>query len=120
MNKEIIRKLLEIQKKLDLENNGFPKNSCSLASKVVYDELGFLPYSGFVLVNNQVVKHSWNETSENEIIDLSLYQFNNQYPKIIYSSRKSIEGKWKYFFNKKNTSSLRKYIKNFDESFFKI
>lgn len=114
----IVKKLEEVHNKLE-QKPGFPKNSCSLAAKVVYERMGIPIFAGYVLTDTGPEKHSWNETEDSKIIDLSLYQFDKlNIPKIIYEDRKNLEGSWGYFVDEENTKRLRKYIENFNEDFF--
>lgn len=113
----IDKKLKMIQEKLILENPAFPKKMCSLSSKIVYDELGFLPVAGHVLTSQGVEKHSWNVDNEGKIIDLTLYQFGNA-DKIIYLNKDDLVDSWGYFESMESTEALRKYIKNFGKDFF--
>lgn len=115
----IVKKLEEIHGELE-KKPGFPDGSCSLAAKTVYEKTGILPVAGYVLTNTGPEKHSWNETEDSKIIDLSLYQFDKlNIPKVIYDDRKNLENSWGYFVDPENTERLRKYIQNFKESFFR-
>lgn len=115
---DIENKLIEIQNSLKDENPGFPKNMCSLSSKIVYDELGFLPVAGYVLTSRGLEKHSWNIDSKGKIIDLTLYQFDGVFDKIINSEKENLVDSWGYFENEGSTKALRKYIENFTNEFF--
>jgi hypothetical protein len=115
----INEKLIQIQNSLIKENPLFPKNMCSLSAKQVYDELGFLPVAGYVLTSQGFEKHSWNIDSNGKIIDLTLYQFGKNAGKIIYSNKDELIDSWGYFENKESTEFLRKYIQNFEKSFFR-
>ena len=111
---KIREELEKIQDILISENPGFPKKKCSLASKVVFEKLGFLPVSGFVLTSNGVEEHAWNVDSKGKIIDLTFYQFDSNAPKIIHSYLEDVCQDKGYFVNKKRTDFLRELISSYD------
>jgi len=113
----IVKKLEQVCDEL-VKRPGFPRDSCSLAAKVVYEKTGIPAFAGYVLTNTGPEKHSWNETKDSKIIDLSLYQFDKNLPKIIYEDRENLEHSWGYFIDEEITRKLRKYIENFGENFF--
>ena len=115
-----MKKLIQIQGELIKENPSFPKNMCTLASKCVYDKLGFLPVAGFALTSNGVERHAWNVDGEGRRIDLTLYQFDLSAPKIVYAFKEDLLQKWDYFEIKKATLNLRKFIFNYNLNFFKL
>ena len=114
----IVKKLEEIHAELE-KRPKFPEYSCSFAAKVVYEKTGILPVAGHVLTDTGPEKHSWNETEDSRIIDLSLYQFDRNLPKIIYEDRESLEHSWGYFIDKENTKRLREHINNFGKYSFR-
>ncbi len=117
-NNNLVSRLTLIQKNLELYEPTFPV-CCSLSVKKLSEELGFKPVAGYVLTKNGPKPHSWAETLNNQIADLTLFQFEKDYgfgiPRIILLDKSVAKEKYGYLESEEMSRGLNNIFLVYDK-----
>ena len=86
---EIRREIVEARKALSVRTSEFPYSCCFESSTFVNVMLGFKLVRGRFIVRGKRIKHYWNETPGDEIVDLTASQFFAELPEVFILPRDS-------------------------------